>query len=117
MSSVYYSHSKILKGTPQEAQDIQLLEGLGLEVDNPFNSIYTDFWEEEGINFGLTLIQNNEYFAFRAMPDGRIASGVGKEVKWAINLNKPIIEMPFGLKSRIMNLDETMEFFKEVGKK
>lgn len=114
--NVYYSHTKLLRGTRQETEDIRHLESLGFTVDNPYDIKYMECWEEEGISFGKTLIEKNDGFVFRALPDGSIPVGVGKEVAWAKALGKPVIEMPFDISHRLRNMDETLEFFKESGK-
>lgn len=113
--NIYYSHSKLLRGSTQEEADIELLEKLGFKVDNPYSPMYSDFWETEGFEFGKTLIEKNDAFAFRALPDGKIASGVAKELKTAMDMGKPILELPFSLTSRSMSVEETVEWFKEVG--
>lgn len=89
---VYYAHSMGLYNTSQEARDVKTLEDLGLEVLNPnseeisnnfknacktmsymaaFNKIFGD------------LVKSCEVFAFKALPDGKIPSGIAAELEIA----------------------------------
>jgi len=113
----YYSHAKILAGKPQEKQDIETLEKAGFKVDNPYHPKYSEWWETEGIEFGRVLIEANDVFVFRALPDGTITSGVAKELKWAEQADKPIIELPYALSERTArSIESTVEYYKGVGK-
>lgn len=118
---VYYSHPKPTRNSLIAKQDIALMEDIaGYTVDNPYNPKYSDLWESEGFGFSKVLIENNDALAFRALEDGKISSGVGKEIKTALELGKAVIELPFihpkedfELGDRVLSLDETMERFKK----
>lgn len=116
VKSVYYSHAKIIKNSKQEKEDIALLESFGFEVDNPHHPRYDEFWETEGMEFSKTLIEANEFFVFRCLPTGKISIGVAKEIKIAQSLGKPILELPYTLSERMLTLEETLEFAKEIGR-
>lgn len=120
---VYYSHPKTYKNSPEEAEDISLLKALGHEVENPYDPKFSDIWQTEGISFGKTLVEMCEGFAFRPLSNGKIGAGVAKELKWAVEANKVILEMPSAspfemdsLDGRVLSIDETVEFFNTVGK-
>lgn len=112
---VYYSHAKNTVNTEQEKRDIATLGMLGFNVDSPYHPKYIEFWETEGIEFGKVLIEANDIFAFRALPDGRIPAGVAKELGWAEASGKPIIELPYSLEQRIkLNVTETVAEYNKV---
>lgn len=121
---VYYSHPKTYKGSKEEAEDIKKLELEGYTVENPYNPKFADLWQTEGIAFGKSLVDMCDAVAFRPLSNGKIGAGVGKELGWAIELNKPIIEMPSAnfvtdeesLAERVLSIDDTVEFFNTVGK-
>lgn len=120
---LYYSHPKSYKGSKEEAEDISLLESLGYEVENPYNPKFADIWQTEGIGFGKILVEMCEIFAFRPLSTGQIGAGSAKEIQWALNAQKRILEMPSAvpfdaetLDERALSIDETVEFFKTVGK-
>lgn len=120
---IYYSHPKTYKNSKEEAQDIKLLESRGFEVENPYNPKFSDLWQTEGIGFGKTLVEMCDRVAFRPLSNGKISAGSVKELGWAKELGKPILEMPSGtnfdessLESRLLTIDETVEFFSTVRK-
>jgi hypothetical protein len=117
LKKAYYSHAKVVAHTPQEKSDIETLESAGFKVDNPYHPKYSEWWETEGIEFGKALVQSNDVFVFRALPDGSIPAGVAKELGWAEEAGKPIIELPYALSQRkTRTVAETVEYYKEVGK-
>lgn len=120
---VYYSHPKTYKRSNEETEDISLLESLGYEVENPYDPKFSDIWQTEGIQFGKTLVEMCDTIAFRPLSNGKIGAGVGKEIGWAIELGKTIIEMPSAspfdagtFHERVLSIDDTVEFFNTVGK-
>jgi hypothetical protein len=119
---IYYSHAKITNNTNEAKSDVSLLQSLGHDVDNPYNPKYSEFWYAQGMEFSKVLIDGNDAVAFRPLEDGRITSGVAKELRLAVELGKPILEMPrvipfdtSKLEERAMTMDDTVEFFKTVG--
>lgn len=122
---VYYAHSMHLYNTIQEKRDINTLEGLGFEVFNPNSGTIQEEVEKYKLEFGdastmeyfKVLIQNCEIFAFRAHPDGKIPSGVGYELKYAINSTKIIIELPSLISMRNLSLEDTREYLKLLGQR
>jgi len=111
----YYSHAKIIVNTQQEKDDFLTLEKAGYIVDTPYHPKYQEFWETEGIEFGKVLIEANDVFVFRALPDGTLPSGVAKELAWAEEANKPIIELPYALAQRkALSMKDTVEYYREL---
>jgi len=117
---VYYAHCKAIYNTPQEERDIRLLEKLGFIVLNPNQSVHQenciDYPDGEMAYFG-NLVLRCDLVAFRALPDGRIPSGVYWELDVAITNGRTIIELPSGIKSREMNLRQTREYLVECGQR
>lgn len=60
---------------------------------------------------------NVDLVAFRALPDGRIPAGVAQEIKWAQEVGTPILELPSRLQSRVISVDETREYLREIGQR
>lgn len=125
IKTVYYSHPKIMRGSAQEKEDTLFLQILGFTVESPYDPKYSDAWESEGIEFGRTLVEIYDAVAYRLTSDNRISAGVAKELKWAIELGKPIIEMPKAeiveyskkdIIERSMTIDETVEYFRTFKK-
>lgn len=121
---IYYAHSMHLYGTKQEQRDIALLEKLGFEVLNPSEQIHVDAVDKmkaEGkddvMGYFIDLVQNSDAVAFRAHFDGRIPSGVGKEVLAAREAGLPIIELPNLLNSRFMEVGETRQLLELLGQR
>lgn len=119
----YYSHPKSYKGSKEEGEDIDLLESLGYDVENPYDIKFSEFWQTEGIGFGRTLVEMCDVMAFRGLKNGKIGAGVGKELGFALEAGKKIIELPEGIEidetdinGRILSIDETVEYFNTVGK-
>lgn len=128
MKEVYYAHCVSIYDTPQEDRDIVALEDLGFEVVNPNSTEYNEAFEAAKANpddsydqafnkvFGYA-IQTCRALAFRALPDGRISTGVFKEILIAKTLEIPIIELPSSVGHRSMSVAETMEYLHEIGQR
>lgn len=119
---IYYAHNMALYGTKQEERDIATLQGLGFEVINPgdpaicaeVNLLPTS---DERMAFFERYSIECDAIAFRALPDGPIPAGVVKEINWFVALNKPVIELPSGIKRREMSVELTREYLREVGQR
>lgn len=61
------------------------------------------------------LVTNAEALAFRGLPDGRIPAGVGLEVEWAEEAGLPIIELPTFAYQRVMSVNSTRQYLREIG--
>lgn len=125
---VYYAHCIGLYDTFQEIRDINTLLGLKLEIVNPNNPETDKKYKEllksvntnEGYNQVFDSIFNSkidicDVFAFRSLPDGRISAGVARELKYAKETGKIIIELPSNIISRSITKEETKEYLKEIG--
>lgn len=119
----YYAHTMLSYNSTQELEDIKLLNDLGFEVINPntpeIQEKVNDFVLLHGKNkvmsFFDEIISKCDLLAFRALPDGKILSGISSEITSAKNYNKPIIELPCSLISRMLDYSETKQFLIEIG--
>lgn len=130
----YYAHCIAIYSTPQEDRDVATLEEMGFTVSNPnrpdvqakcdfvrgqFNTAgpfgYNDASEAVMHLVFRPLVEEADVFVFRALPDGRIPSGVALELQWARDMQKPVIELPSNISSRGMTLQATREYLHEIG--
>jgi len=119
MLAIYYAHGKHLYDTPQEKRDVLLLESLGFEVLNPntleHQKACEQYWNE--MAYFHDLVRRCQALAFRGTPDGSIPAGVDSEIQVAQRYGKPIIELPCGLGIRGMDVEETREYFRDIGQR
>lgn len=119
----YYAHCQAIYGTPQEARDLATIEALGLSVVNPSSAevkALLDKWKQANGNvmdFFVKLCGECDLCVFRALPDGSIPAGVAKEIASFVDAGKPVIELPSGILRRVITVDETREYLKEVGQR
>lgn len=121
---VYYAHCLAIYNTPQELRDVATLATLGLVVDNPNRKAVQKevarrkaAGDPDYMTYFRELILTCDVLAFRALPDGRIPAGVAKEIQYAREAGKSIIELPSNLHSREMSLASTREYLQEVGQR
>ena len=133
--NIYYAHCMALYGTPQEKRDIKLISSLFKEtlewwLINPSDEKYVkeyDAWKKEMAPDGNWIVSPMAYWEelvkscdimfFRALPDGRIPSGVAAEIKTMQDADKPVIELPSSIKKRSIDVRETAEYLREVGQR
>lgn len=122
----YYAHCKALYNTPQEKRDVEEIAKLGFWVVNPNSVVVADAMaklkadiaaKEASMDYFKRFSLVCDICVFRALPDGRIPSGVASEIKWFQELGKPVLELPSRLASRMISLDETREYLREVGQR
>jgi len=127
MKTVYYAHCMSLYDTHQETRDLTLLAQLGFKVVNPNTQEITlavRGYADAGMGKRRAmeevfrpLVETTDVFAFRALPDGAISSGVFREWEWAVEAGKPIIELPSSVERRALSLELTREYLREVGQR
>jgi len=128
MKTVYYAHFMGIYNTPQEERDVETLERLGLKVINPntpeiqkevsdklkeYNGDYIKMFEDV---FNVRVKQC-DVFAFKALPCGKIPSGIIKEYQCAKENHKIIIELPSGVSFRALDKYETKEYLLDIGQR
>lgn len=124
---VYYAHCMSIYDTEQETRDIALLAQLGFNVKNPNTEAITREVRKRNVlgtpkrqameEVFRPMVEDADVFAFRALPDGAISSGVYREWKWAVEAGKPIIELPASVERRALSLTLTREYLREVGQR
>jgi hypothetical protein len=112
---IYYARPINLYNTPQDERDIKTLEGLGFETLNPNKAALQERYKTEGMDVFLQAVTECDAIAFRAFPDLTISAGVKKEIDKAIELGKPVIELPTITSSRVLSVDDTREYLKLIG--
>lgn len=112
---IYYAHAVNLYGTPQEKRDIELLESLGFEVENPNQKRHAKAYAKRGMNYFHLVISKCDALAFRALPDNTIPAGIVKEIWIAQSYNYPVIELPSSILRRGLTIDQTREYLTEIG--
>ena len=144
MLKAYYAHCLALYHTPQEDRDIELLENCGFIVINPSSAdieaqckAIEAAWHSplRSIDKRFTNITSRgeavmelvfrplltptavDVVVFRSLPDGRIPAGVAKEITWAEEVGIPILELPSNRSSRLMTVEQTREYLKEIGQR
>lgn len=135
MLKIYYAHSMSLYNTPQESRDIKLLEDLGFEVVNPNDPMLKD--EVERIKFHAideqltkdqvserimkhffeNVIPQCDALAYRAFIDQKIGAGVWGEIYCALELKKPVIELPTITVGRMLDIKETRNYLELLGER
>lgn len=114
---VYYAHCMAIFNTPQEVRDILMLEAMGFEVHNPNNPTDHAGYQRKGMEYFRKIIQECDIVAFRAYPDFKIPAGIFKEVQWAIDMGKPVIELPAKFKERGLTVEATVHRLREAGQR
>ncbi len=120
---IYYAHAKLIYGKPQETRDISTLKVLGFDVLNPNEEQYQHGcvlhpeYETNPMRYWEELMESCDAVAFRALPGGSIAKGVGTEVKRALELGMPVIELPSFCLREFVGLEDTRQYFREAGQR
>lgn len=114
---VYYAHPISLYGTFQETTDVETLSKLFYSVSNPNDPEIEKKYVESGKDWAVfdDLVRKADVLAYRTLPDGRITSGVWKEIQKALELDIPVIELPNFTVAQIMTKEETLQHLKEAG--
>jgi hypothetical protein len=121
----YYAHCMALYNTAQERRDLQTIKELGWEVLNPNTPEHQAGCDaarlakpanpSAAMDYFQPLVEGCDIVVFRALPDGAIPAGVGKELQWARDAGLFILELPSGLLRRKLTVDQTREYIREVG--
>ena len=124
MTKCYYAHCVAIYNTAQEQRDIVTLRTLGLEVYNPNNPevdaavrAMKASGNDDYMDYFKNLVEACDVFAFRALPDGRIPAGVALELMTAMKHKMQVLELPNGVLGRMMSVDATREYLRDVGQR
>lgn len=112
---IYYARPINLYNSPQDQRDIQTLEKLGFEVLNPNKEELQKRYKSEGMSVFMQAVSECDALAFRAFPDLSISAGVKKEIDKAIELKKPVIELPTITEKRTLSVNDTRAYLSLIG--
>lgn len=119
--TAYYARCMSLYGTVQEARDLNLIKTLTFSPIAFPPQEQIDEAKSRGEDVMETifkpLVFKSSVMFFRALPDGRLPAGVFKEVMWAREFKLPCVELPSGILSRGMTVEQTREYLHEVGQR
>ena len=116
--NVYYARCMSIYGTPQEKRDLELLRKLGFDVIEISAEEAETGYKTYGMGYFTDIITARaDLLAFRALPDGSIPAGVSTEIACAIEMKKPVIELPSGLQRRTLSVELTREYLQNVGQR
>lgn len=112
---IYYARPISLYNTKQEDRDLLLLTQLSLQVVNPNKEELQQRYKSEGMDVFTAAVKDCDALAFRAFQDGKISAGVKKEIDAAIELGKPVIELPTITSRRVLSVDDTRQYLILLG--
>lgn len=122
--TVYYAHAMCTYNSRIEAFDLRTLKSMGFKVLNPnTKNVQAEYQSVKDIHvksgnpmkFWQQLATSCDIFAFRALPGGKIPSGVASELTAARNAGMPIIELPTVGTDRFLSYQQTTDYFLECG--
>jgi hypothetical protein len=112
---IYYARPISLYNTKQEERDLLLLTQLSLDIVNPNKAELQKRYDQEGMDVFISAVKDCDALAFRAFQDGKISAGVKKEIDTAVELGKPVIELPTITSDRVLSVEDTREYLKLLG--
>lgn len=112
---IYYARPISLYNTKQEERDLLLLTQLSLDVVNPNKEELQQRYQSEGMDVFTQAVSDCDALAFRSFQDGNISAGVKKEIDKAIELGKPVIELPTITSQRVLSVDDTRKYLELLG--
>lgn len=115
MKKIYYARPINLYNTPQDKRDIEAIAALGFELVNPNKAELQERYKAEGMAVFLQAVGDCDALAYRSFPDLTLSAGVVKEIQKAIDLGKPVIELPTLTQSRFLSVEDTREYLKLLG--
>lgn len=63
------------------------------------------------------LVASCDVLVFRALPDGSVPAGVLQEIRWAEERKIPVLEIPSWHLRRVLTVEETRTYLKEIGQR
>ena len=125
---LYYSHCMAIYHTPQEERDLDTIKkmfGDEIEIINPSDKEHSDIvgylksekMDAKVMPYFENLVKKSNMVVFRAAINGKIPSGVYKELMVAYDYGIPILELPSMITSREMTLGQTGEMLAELGQR
>jgi hypothetical protein len=117
--TVYYAHAISQYNTATERVDVETLNRLfpHLDVVNPNDPEIEKAYQDSGKDWKIfdDLVLRADVVAYRTLSDGRITSGVWKEVQKAVEHGIPVIELPNYTTALVMTKEETRAYLVKKG--
>ena len=126
MNTAYYARCQAIYGTPQEARDIELIESLGYRVLEFPSQDAIDAMKLANHNnpdwnvmdhVFMPIVRGANILFFRSLPGLAIPAGVAREIKYATNIDTPVLELPSFSMRPILDVDDTRLYLKEIGQR
>lgn len=112
---IYYARPISLYNTKQEERDLLLLTQLSLDIVNPNKAELQKRYDIEGMDVFTAAVKDCDALAFRSFQDGKISAGVKKEIDTALELGKPVIELPTITSKRCLSVEDTRAYLSLMG--
>lgn len=107
---VYYAHSMLHYSSQVEHDDVELLQKMGYEVENPNNERNeAEYLKTHDFDVFLRLVRSCDLVAFRGV-FGKISTGVKTEIDYAKERDIPVIELPTFTSDRFLSIAETRAY-------
>lgn len=114
---VYFARPIHLYGSPQDKRDLLLLGKVFSEVVDPNDEQLTCDYKKKGMSVFLELVSTCDALVFRSFPDLKMSAGVVLEVKKALELGIPVLELPVLTTTRFLSVVDTKEYLKLTGER
>lgn len=116
---IYYAHCRAIYDTPQEQRDIDTLQRLGFEVENPNSEKHSSesAKHNEPMGYFVGVVKECDALAFRGLVNGTITNGVAIDIAIAREFKKPVIELPSMIYNRILSKEQTLQVLEELGER
>ena len=109
----YYARPITHYNTKEDKQTLRLLNEMGLEVEDPNQEKYQIGYKEKGMQIFLDAIDDCDVVFFKSFCNGKVTSGVQKEIQKAYDLGIPVFEFnPFLSSLRKLSVEETRKAIK-----
>ena len=113
---VYYARPISLYNTKQEERDVAMLDAMGgWELVNPNKQELQERYQKEGMDVFLQAMEDCDGVVFRAFQDGKISAGVKKEIDYAIQMGKFVMELPTITSKRVLSVEDTRSYLSLLG--
>jgi len=103
----YFARPVVNFGTEQDKKDIEMIESLGYTVIDITTPEVKLMYQLHGMSVFEPLVKKSSVVFFRAFLSGSIGAGVYKEVCWARDARKPVLELPTGVSDRALTVEQT----------
>ena len=115
-AKAYYARPMSLYRTAQENRDIRLINKMGYEVQKfPKSEVIEKF--KNPMDAFYPLVMDSQALFFRGFIDGKLGAGIVQEIRWALDADIPVLELPQLMQSRVLTVDETREYLSYLGQR